>query len=79
MKDKIPAFVERIPLFDLNDVLLGHSCRAVVASIYVQDYPDETGEALGIKNPRGFEAVLDRRDREYHIEWFEPFPLYTPW
>lgn len=76
---KIPAFVDREPLYDLNGALLGHSCRAVVASVYVQEYPDETSEALGIKSPRGFEAVLNPREREYHIEWFEPFITYTPW
>lgn len=76
---KIPVFVERTPLFDLDDVLLGYSCRAVVSKYYVEEHPDETAATLGMRNPRGFISTLDPRDRCYTMEWFEPFMQYTPW
>lgn len=69
--------VDKEPLFDLNDVLLGHSCRAVVPDIVAYLPVGDTNrlrEEIGLNHlSRGLTSTTNPWDRSVVLEWFQPF------
>lgn len=70
--------IDREPLYDLDGVLLGHSCRALIPESYFMkevtvERKRRLQEEIGLdKKSRGTTSIYKKWEHTCVIEWFQP-------